>query len=209
MENTVVLGTTPGNSHGCTGFVVEVLPLTDEIGIVVGGESCSSCWQVGHDRKGSPIRLGSIVRLPLRVPVDTEGFDIRCWSPDAPVLRDGEWITVRDLCGDDPLAYIAGWEMAALPCGYSHNEGIRDRGPQYLGCDPDTGEEFYEEVDPQPDCTLVGPYELELVSDQLCERWETVAWFCRKQASFSSLKEAWGTNDSSPVEAGARGRDAI
>lgn len=54
----------PNNNHGCFGFSVVVQPLTPTTGKIISGESCSSCWQVGHDRNESQIPIGSIVKLP-------------------------------------------------------------------------------------------------------------------------------------------------
>lgn len=61
---TVCLYSTPVNNHGCRGAEVSVLVGTDNIGTVVNGLQCSSCWQVGHDTDSSPIALGTRVALP-------------------------------------------------------------------------------------------------------------------------------------------------
>ncbi len=58
---------TPSNNHGCSGFSLIVEPITATTGKVVGGESCPSCWQVGHD-SNEPIRpIGTIVQLPTNI----------------------------------------------------------------------------------------------------------------------------------------------
>lgn len=60
----VQLHYTPNNNHGCRGFRVTVLPISDKEGKAIGGSSCSSCWQVGHSYNESPVQEGKLVRLP-------------------------------------------------------------------------------------------------------------------------------------------------
>lgn len=55
---------TPSNNHGCRGFSVLVAPITENVGVVLNGQSCSSCWQVGHDSDEPIIAVGTIVQLP-------------------------------------------------------------------------------------------------------------------------------------------------
>ena len=47
----VTLSFVPNNNHGCSGEDLVISPITDRTGIVVEANSCTSCWQVGHDRK--------------------------------------------------------------------------------------------------------------------------------------------------------------
>jgi len=75
---------TPVNNHSCTGSYVEVEATSSTEGTVVAGNSCSSCWQVGHDRSGSPVPIGAQVELP-------EEYCWRCASeadPDFMSSRD-------------------------------------------------------------------------------------------------------------------------
>jgi len=60
----VILEKIENNNHGCTGSRVEIEPINDTEGIIVGGSSCSSCWQVGHEDSSSPIMIGTRVRIP-------------------------------------------------------------------------------------------------------------------------------------------------
>ena len=53
----------PVNNHGCIGFGVSIETSDPTTGVVVDGYSCSSCWQVGHDKNESPIPIGTVVRL--------------------------------------------------------------------------------------------------------------------------------------------------
>jgi hypothetical protein len=55
---------TPNNNHGCRGFDVEIETIDDRTGKIVDGNSCYSCWQVGHNNSNSPIDIGTIVELP-------------------------------------------------------------------------------------------------------------------------------------------------
>jgi hypothetical protein len=61
----VILEHIENNSHGCRGSRVEIDPINETEGVVVGGSQCSSCWQVGHDDSSSPIEIGSRVRIPV------------------------------------------------------------------------------------------------------------------------------------------------
>ncbi len=63
----VTLYYTPQNNHGCSGFSVTIQPRTPTTGIVLSGNSCSSCWQVGHDKNESQIPISSIIKLPRGV----------------------------------------------------------------------------------------------------------------------------------------------
>lgn len=59
----ITLYYTPQNNHGCSGFSVLIQPLTPTTGRIVSGDSCSSCWQEGHDKNESQIPIDSIVKL--------------------------------------------------------------------------------------------------------------------------------------------------
>ena len=60
----IILEEIRNNNHGCTGSRIEIEPINDTEGIIIGGSSCSSCWQVGHDDSSSPIEIGTRVRIP-------------------------------------------------------------------------------------------------------------------------------------------------
>jgi len=66
MENNIdfpctVLSTVPYNNRGCTGFHVKVAWLYTNLGVVVDGQSCSSCWHIGHDNPSPPHPIGTVV----------------------------------------------------------------------------------------------------------------------------------------------------
>ena len=60
----ICLYETPVNNHGCCGFQVELVVIDERTARVISGNSCNSCWQVGHDNADSPIPVGTIVQLP-------------------------------------------------------------------------------------------------------------------------------------------------
>jgi len=172
----LVLHETPVNNHGCRGFEVKIIPLTDDLGLIAAGESCSSCWQVGHDDAASPIAPGTVVRLPQTIevvgPSDGPG-DGRQWSYHAPVWTGAEFVPAHSIRGIDTPGECPTWEQAAMPCGHSHNELIDDSD------------------EPQPDCTLVGLSDLHIVSEALVPLFEAVEGHLRKWVGFGELRAVW------------------
>jgi hypothetical protein len=142
-ENTFTLRSTPGNNHGCLGFSVEIEPTSETEGVVVGGYSCNSCWQVGHDDSEPWPPVGTRVRLPETMP------SRKVWvygEIDRRMTAERRIVLV-----DDSDYYVHGealprsWGNAALLAGYSHNELV------------DTSD------DPHPDSSLVRPSDLVIV----------------------------------------------
>lgn len=176
-QKTVTLYNTPMNNHGCRGYEVKVLTVTETIGVVVGGESCSSCWQVGHDDGDSPVAGGSVVELPRIADVvsdDPDNLTMWLWSPCAPVLVGKKWGVLGELLAENDLS----WTVAAMPCGHSHNELVNDRGTDEWGC----------AKEPEPDCTVVGPNDLVIIGNipQV-----TAAYaFRHKTIGFKAFKDA-------------------
>ena len=118
------------------------MPTSDKEGIIVGGRSCSSCWQVGHDVDCIPFPVGTIVYLP-------KVFGARqvwLWKPEHFEMAE-ELLTETDGNGNSFVfgnKIIPSWKWAAMQAGYSHNELVNDS------------------EDPRPDSTLVLPSELAL-----------------------------------------------
>lgn len=75
------LGHTPPNNHGCQGYYVDIQTIDENIGIVVDGRGCGSCWQTGCDSWESPIPIGTVVKLP-------EGYCWECASEEDPEQID-------------------------------------------------------------------------------------------------------------------------
>lgn len=102
----VTLYEIPLNNHGCTGESVTVEIIDEKTGKIIAGDSCSSCWQVGHDKNESPIAIGAIVQLP-------ESFrPVVVWD-ERNVQEAGNGMPVT-------------WNNARLSAGYSHNELVDD-----------------------------------------------------------------------------------
>lgn len=189
MEKTVKLYETGMNNHGCSGSEITVLPLNDEVGVVVSGQSCSSCWQVGHDNSDSPLEIGSVVELPLWSALD--------WADEAPVVLP-DWKTqsfchIAEPCGE----FVASWQVAALPTGHSHNELVNDSGTETIGYDND-GCEVTRELEPQPDCTLVMPSDLSVIGH--IPQVEMAYKFVFKKVGFAKLKAAVRLEPSQALE---------
>lgn len=138
--HVISLWETPGNNHGCRGFTVSVwVPTWDsEEGIIMGGESCASCWQRGHDDSSSPIPVGTRVSLP-------EKFrHAKVWSGSgAGHWENHVWVSEEKFTWGDKLR--VSWENAQRWAGYSHNGGDNDID------------------DPQPDTTICRPDDLVVV----------------------------------------------
>lgn len=156
---------TPPNNHGCRGFEVTVAPLTGDYGLVIGGSSCSSCWQVGHDSPESPIPVGTLVALPTWDELlECHGEGTPVWNAECDL---GE--LARRSANPGPT-----WEEASMGVGFSHNECISDWD------------------DPQPDTTLVGPWDLHVLgtNEGLGRLLATAQGFIYKLATFRELKDA-------------------
>jgi hypothetical protein len=151
-REVVSLYHTPGNNHGCRGFTVNIVPLDERYGMVISGESCSSCWQVGHDDSSSPIPAGTIVKTPakFRRIEAWRGSGLGEWERKivyingrAQFQRTGKWISNDGFAWGDELPPV--WDFAKRQAGYSANELVDDRD------------------DPQPDSTLCLPWDLIIV----------------------------------------------
>jgi len=171
--NTIKLYETPVNNHGCQGFEVAIQPITDDTGIVLAGRSCSSCWQVGHDTDESPVVVGSIVHLPM--------LGALKWNKDAPV-----WVQLHQEWKPVSWFYSLSWTSAQHPCGHSHNELVDDVGEEIVGWNDDDGEEVVRLREPQPDCTLVRPSDLEIIGRVI--QLKAASDLAAKKIGFSEFK---------------------
>jgi hypothetical protein len=161
------LYSTPSNNHGCRGYEVTVLPITGRLGLVIKGESCSSCWQTGCDDASSPVHLGTVVELP---PWANLG-----WSDECPVFVNSAWrTTIQRYRAAN--SYQMDWAAASTECGYSHNELVDDRR------------------DPRPDCTIVGPADLLTTNEELVPLFAACADMrYKKDGAFKAFKLAFDT----------------
>ncbi len=105
-NETIELITVPPNNHGCRGYWVLIIPLSNIVGIVVDGGSCASCWQRGHDDASPPLRVGTVVALPPTVHSWADAvMDGECHhdggrEPDSTRVGPGDLAVVSErLCG--------------------------------------------------------------------------------------------------------------
>lgn len=57
----------PGqHGHVPTWCTVRMLPALEGMAEVIAGGSCSSCWQVGHDRDLPPLPIGTVAKVSSR-----------------------------------------------------------------------------------------------------------------------------------------------
>lgn len=127
----ITLYETPLNNHGCNGEWLELEILNSKEAVVVAGGSCSSCWQVGHDKNEPRFPVGTKVCLP------SQFRDTKVWNALGPYTHVSS--------GD---GYFNGnevpatWQNAKMLAGFCHNELVDDL--DY----------------PQPDTTLLRPSDL-------------------------------------------------
>jgi len=116
---------TPHNDHHCAGSSVTIRQISDELGIVIAGVSCTVCGD-----GSSTIKIGSTVQLPTWEEITAEYK----WSLNTPVWLHGyqEYpFTILELMDQHIGAMVnswsiltrgmTAWEVAAAPTGYSHD----------------------------------------------------------------------------------------